>query len=288
MKYISFSQYNTYTGCPWHWKKIYIDGIRIDSPNIHFIFGTALHHVLQTYLTLFYVKSEKEANELDAPKLLLDTMIREFKKYEESVGNNDFVSANDLAEYYTDGVNIIDWFKKHRRDYFSKKGWKLVGCEVPLNYELLPGVQFIGYLDIVLENEIENKVKIIDFKKSYMGWKDKAKKDPMKRGQLQLYKYFYSKINNIKQSNIDVEFLILKQKIFDYGEFTAKRIQKFIPPQSEITLKKTFELFNNFVKTVFVNGDYNSDIIYEKLPSDSACKYCPFSNLPEHCDKNGK
>lgn len=287
MKYVSYSQYSIYNSCQWHWKLTYIDGNKLDSPNIHNIFGSALHSVLQTYLTQFYISSESEANKLDTSKLLMNNMISEFKKYEER-GCKDFVTPNELSEYYTDGINILSWFKKHRKDYFSKKGWKLVGCEIPLNYKIMSGVEFIGYLDIVLENEIENKIKIIDFKKSYMGWKDKHKKDPIKRGQLQLYKYFYSKVNNIPVDNIDVEFLILKQKIFDYGEFTAKRIQKFIPPQSEITLNKTFSLFNTFVKDIFNNGEYNLEKKYLKKPSKDTCMYCPFNNLLELCDKNGK
>lgn len=283
MKYVSYSQYNVYNTCPYQWKLNYIDNHKITSPNVHYIFGTSLHSVLQLYLTQFYVKSEKTAMELDTSKLLQDKMISEFKKYQ-SDGYEDFVTANELSEYYMDGVHILEWFKKHRKEYFSKKGWKLVGCEVPLEFEVRPGIKFIGYLDIVLENEMTGKTKIIDFKKSYRGWTPNQKKDPVKRGQLQLYKHFYSKSFNKNIDDIDVEFLIMKQKIYEYGEFTPKRVQRFSPPQSSITIKKISNSFYKFVDEVFINGEYNIEKKYYKLPSDKNCKYCPFAKT-NYCDQ---
>ena len=284
MKHVSYSQYNVYRTCPHQWKTIYIDGHRISAPNIHFIFGTALHEVLQLYLTHFYVKTEKDANELDAQTLLQEKMIGEFDKYK-SEGYENFTTANELSEYYMDGVHIIDWFKKHRKDYFSKKGWKLVGCEVPIDLEIRPGITFVAYLDIVLENDITGKVRIVDFKKSYRGWSPNQKKDPVKRGQLQLYKHFYSKKFNKNLDDIEIEFIILKQKIYNYGDFAPKRVQRFAPPQSGVTIKKLSKDFYKFVDEVFnEDGTYNTNLEYKKIPSDKNCKYCPFAKT-EYCDQ---
>ena len=37
-----------------------------------------------------------------------------------------------MREFFEDGIAILEWFKKKRSRYFSKKGTYLVGCEVPL------------------------------------------------------------------------------------------------------------------------------------------------------------
>ena len=81
MKYVSFSQYNIYTSCPFNWKLNYVDKRRIPSASIHLVFGTAMHDALQGYLTVFYTQTVKAANELDVNSILLNSMLRELEEY---------------------------------------------------------------------------------------------------------------------------------------------------------------------------------------------------------------
>lgn len=282
MNYVSFSQYNIWTTCPKQWKITYIDGLKLSEPNIHLIFGTALHITIQKYLEVYYLETKKAANDLNLNNILLNNMIKdiEVRKNEHLV---DFVSQAELLEYYQDGVLILEWFKKHSSEYFNKKQFKLIGIELPLDLELQPGLKFIGKLDFVLKDIRNNNIKIIDFKKSYRGWKKSEKNSQTKRGQLQLYKQFYSEIYNIPTKNIDIEFMILKQKIFNHGNYPAKRIQVFSPPSSDITLKKVKAQFMNFVNTVFKDGEINRDIDYPAKPSKKNCQYCPFRNNKDLC-----
>jgi hypothetical protein len=286
MNYISFSQYNVFKACPQQWKIIYLDKIRPSYSNIHLVFGTAIHVTLQTYLQTYYTQTEKLANDLDLNSILLDTMVSEIDKIQEndpSIVLENYISKNDLNEYYSDGVQILNWFKKHRGKYFSKKNIELVGIELPLDILVQPNLNFTARLDLVLKDNRDNSIRIVDFKKSYRGWQKSEKDNPMKRGQLQLYKQFYSEIYNVPLKNIDIEFMILKQKIFNYGDFPAKRIQIFSPPSSEITLKKVKKEFMEFVDTVYTNGEPNLNYEFKATPSKKSCQYCPFKDNKDLC-----
>jgi len=283
MKHVSYSQYNVFTSCPFHWKLVYIDGNRIPSASIHLIFGSALHRVLQEYLDTFYKKTSGDADSLDINSMLLTYMLDELESYKKH-GLEDATNPGELKEYYMDGVKILNWFKKHRGDYFNKKGYELLGYELPLDVNLSNGAKFVGKLDMVIKDKTRKKVRIIDFKKSYRGWNDNAKKDPVKRGQLQLYKAFWSEVNNVSLENIDVEFMILKQKVNEASEYPSarRRVQIFEPPSSEITLKKIKKQFLEFVNCVIKDGEY-VDQEYKATPSVDNCKWCPFRDRKDVC-----
>ena len=284
MKHVSYSQFNTFKTCPYQWKLIYIDKHKIPSASIHLIFGSALHKVLQEYLEMFYKHTAKKADEMDLDDLLVSYMIEEVETYRKH-GLENVTNSEELTSYFLDGVKILEWFKKHRGDYFSKLGYELLGCEIQLNVELNNGANFTGKIDIAIKDKKLNTIKIIDFKKSYRGWNKDAKDDPTKRGQLQLYKQFWSEKFNVPIENIEIEFLILKQKIFEQSEYAAakKRVQRFSPPSGKATLKKIKSEFMTFAETVIKHGDYNLDIEYIPSPSKYNCNYCPFKTRKDLC-----
>jgi len=282
---ISYSQYSTWKQCPWKFKLSYIDNNRIFAPNIHLIFGSSIHLTLQKYLSIFYMTNEKKANELNMFKFLKEAMISEYNKYLKK-GHIDFTTLDEFNEFYADGVEIINFFKKRRADYFPKKDHVLIGCEVPINYKLKDELVFNGYLDVVIKNIKTHRIKIIDFKKSYSGWRPKAANDKVKRSQLQMYKIFYSKEFNIPINNIDVEFLILKQKVYETPMgFPGKRIQRVVPPTGKITMNVVNKNINEFVDIIFDDGVYNKDSEYIKNPDINICKWCPYNLRPDLCQK---
>ena len=57
MSRISYSQISMYNECPFKWKLNYVDKLSIRESNIHLIFGTAMHEVLQTYLEIMYYET---------------------------------------------------------------------------------------------------------------------------------------------------------------------------------------------------------------------------------------
>ena len=156
--------------------------------------------------------------------------------------------------------------------------------ELPLEYNMRENVKFIGRIDCAIRHVATKSIKITDFKKSMRGWNDNAKKDPYKRGQLQLYKRFYSQQFNLDPNKIAIEFLIFKQKIFENSDYPSKRIQRYSPPDSERTINGIVREFEGFVDAVFnKDGSHKVDAEYEKKPSKYNCNYCPFKNRKDIC-----
>ena len=86
----------------------------------------------------------------------------------------------------------------------------------------------VGYLDIVILDEIHNTLKIYDIKTSTRGWNKWMKADKNKTQQLLLYKQFQSKQYGVPIENIEVEYFIVKRKLWENLDFPQKRVQKFI------------------------------------------------------------
>ena len=283
MKKVSYSQYSQWDKCPYKWKLNYIDNLRQFTDSIHTMFGTSMHEVLQTYLTVMYNDTVKMADALPLEKMLLTRMKRNYQQIMEKNGGEVFCEQSDMEEFYKHGLSILDWFKKRRGNYFSKKGYELVGIEVPINYDLPNGVKFIGYIDVLLYNTVTQKYKIIDIKTSTMGWNKWMKADKNKTDQLLLYKQFYGAQHDIPLDKIDVEYFIVKRKLYEGLDFPQKRVQKFSPANGKPSINKVVNNLNQFLQESFIDGEYNTDHTYIQRPSKKNCKYCEF-NQTEHCD----
>ena len=287
MKKVSYSQYSQWDKCPYKWKLNYIDNLRQFTDSIHTMFGTSMHEVLQTYLTVMYNDTVKMADALPLEKMLLTRMKRNYQQIMEKNGGEVFCEQSDMEEFYKHGLLILDWFKKRRGSYFSKKGYELVGIEVPINYDLPNDVKFIGYIDVLLYNTVTQKYKIIDIKTSTMGWNKYQKADKNKTDQLLLYKQFYGAQHDIPLDKIDVEYFIVKRKLYEGLDFPQKRVQKFSPANGKPSINKVVNNLNQFLQESFIDGEYNTDHTYIQRPSKKNCKYCEF-NQTEHCDAGVK
>ena len=131
---ISYSQMSMYGDCPLRWKLNYVDKVSMFEHNIHLIFGTAMHEVLQKYLEIMYYDTAKNADLMNLEEMLRDKLIEQFKLAEEQDGKAP-CTKEELMEFFDDGILIIDFFKKRRNQYFSKRDYELVGCEVPIEVE---------------------------------------------------------------------------------------------------------------------------------------------------------
>ena len=283
MKKISYSQYNQWVTCPHKWKLNYIDELRQFTDNIHTMFGTSMHEVLQTYLTVMYNDTAKMADALPLDKMLLHRMKTNYTDIMQRNGGEVFCEQEDMEEFYQHGLNILDWFKKKRGMYFSKRGYELVGVEVPIKYDMSNGIKFIGYMDVVIYDTVRDKYKIIDIKTSTMGWNKWAKADKNKTDQLLLYKQFYGAQNDIALDKIDVEYFIVKRKLYEKVDFPQRRVQTFTPANGKPSINKVINNLNKFINESFIDGEYNTEHIYIKNPSKKNCRFCEF-NQTEYCD----
>jgi hypothetical protein len=269
-----------YSDCPLRWKLNYVDKLKISESNIHLIFGSAMHEVLQTYLNIMYMDSVKNADTLDLNKMLRDKLIEQFKQAEEEDGKPP-CTKEELMEFFDDGVLIIDFFKKRRGEYFSKRDWELIGCEIPIDVDLKNNVKIVGYLDVVMRHIPTDSIKIIDIKTSTMGWNKWMKKDENKTQQLLLYKQFYSKQYDHPIERIEVEYFIVKRKLWEKAQFPQKRVQKFAPASGKPSMNKVNTRLLKFVNEAFTEGGEKKDDMVA-TPSKKACKWCEFKNT-EHC-----
>ena len=279
---ISYSQLSIFSECPLHWKLKYIDDLAMQEPSIHLLFGTAMHEVIQTWLEVMYHDSIKNADKLNLEQRLHDKMYERFQIDKEAYGKNP-CTLEEMKEFFNDGVAILDFVKKKRADYFQKRQYELVGCEVPIEVMLKKDIKMVGYLDIVLKHKPTDTITIIDIKTSTRGWNKWMKADKNKTQQLLLYKQFYSKQYDVPIENIDVEYFIVKRKLWENTDFPQKRVQKFVPASGTVSMNKVNNGLNLFLENAFDDkGEYRTDKIFA-LPSKKACRFCEFKNT-EYCD----
>ena len=291
-KGISFSQLTIFNSCPHRWKLQYKDRIKAFTSSIHTVFGTAIHEAMQKYLGVMYSSSGAEADRLDLVEVFQEKFMEEYKKQYTTNNKQHFSSADEMREFFEDGVEILSWLKKKRSKYFSKRGWHLVGCEVPIVIQpnkMYNNVLYNGFLDVVMYHEPTNTFKIIDIKTSTRGWREKEKKDENKQFQLILYKHFFSEQYNVPVDSISVEFFIVKRKVMDWDDekilspHQAYRVQIFTPASGKIKITKAKEALNNFIKKCFTTSGEVRDDEYPKVVSKWNCSYCPFKEDRQNC-----
>ena len=287
MKRISYSQYSQWDVCPWKWKLNYVDKLSTFTDNIHTLFGTSMHEVLQTYLTVMYEDTIKMADALPLDKMLLKRMKTNYTEIMGKNGGEVFVEQHDMEEFYNHGLLILEWFKKKRGMYFSKKGYELVGIEVPIDYKMNDGIKFIGYIDVLIHDTVRDRYKIIDIKTSTMGWNKYQKADKNKTDQLLLYKNFWGAQNNVPLDKIDVEYFIVKRKLYENLDFPQRRVQTFTPANGKPSVNKVVNNVNRFVEDCFIDDKHNLEANFMKNPSKKNCRFCEF-NQTEHCDAGVK
>ena len=276
-KSISFSQLQMYSECPKKWSLQYKEGFKQFTSTIHTVFGTALHEVLQHYLTVLYEQSGTKADQINTSEMFEDLLREEYTKQYKSNNKQHFSSPDEIREFYEDGVEIIRDFSKNKSKHFSKRGWYLIGVEIPIvlnPHPKYPNIVYQGYLDAVLYHEPTNKIYIIDFKTSTWGWGDKEKKNEIKQFQLLLYKKYFSDHFKFPIDNIEIEFFIVKRKLRESEDFVIKRIQKFKPAAGKIKIKKAEDAMLNFIEEAFDQEGFKQ--IEHKPKINDNCKWCPF------------
>jgi len=287
-KVISYSQMSLWSSCPHKWALQYRDGHKIQEPSVNLIFGTAMHRAIQTYLETFYNESKTKADELDTVNIFLESFKEEYKVSFEKNKKAHFSSTVEMAEFYEDGIEILSYLKKNQNRYFTKRGWHLIGIELPISLtpnNTYKNVIYNGFLDLVLYNEETNSFYIYDIKTSRASWTDKAKKDETKQAQLILYKEFFSKTFNIPKDNINIEFFIVKRKLWENSDYPQSRVQQFKPASGKIKISKALASLNEFIESCFnLDGSYK-DVVHPQYATKENCKYCPFKNRADLCTK---
>ena len=83
--------------CPHKWKTAYIDDKREFTESIHTLFGTSMHEVIQTFLTVMYNDTVKLAEQLPLDDMLRTRMKRNFESALEQNGGVMFCEEKDMV-----------------------------------------------------------------------------------------------------------------------------------------------------------------------------------------------
>ena len=275
-----------YKTCPHNWYLQYVKKHKKFENSINLLFGTSLHEALQEYINVMYTVSGKAADSMDLVEFFKSRMVENYKESLEQTKGEHFVKPEEFKEFIEDGITILEYIRKKRSEFFSLKNEELIGIEIPITEEVvagMPNVLIIGSIDLVMRHKKTGKYKVYDIKTSTSGWKDKDKKDQTKLNQLLFYKHFYSKKLGIEPEMVDVEFFIVRRKVYEDAEFPIKRVQHVIPTQGKIKMKQAVEDLKAFVKEAFTPDGQHIDKAYPK--NTDGCKYCPFKNNKELCNK---
>lgn len=284
-KTISYSQMSMYRSCPHKWALQYKDGHYDDSPSIHFTFGTAMHEVIQDWLTVLYEESASKADEINLEEQFQSKFIALYQEEYKKNNNTHYSSPEELREFFEDGVAILDFIKKKRNQYFSKRGWHLAGIELPIVINVGRNLMYKGFIDLVLYHEPTNKFYIYDIKTSTRGWNDKAKKDENKQMQLVLYKKFFNEQYEIPLENIEVEFFIVRRKVWENSNYPIYRVQQHKPAAGRNKLNKANKILDEFITECFTPKGKYQEKEYPKIVS-SLCQWCPFNDDKNLCNKH--
>ena len=286
-KAISYSQLSMYRSCPKKWSLQYRDGHKTSEQSIHMTFGTAVHEAIQHYLDTMYDKSGAAADRIDIEEYFEDCFRKTYLKDYKKNKNVHFSNPAEMKEFFDDGMNILNYFKKKRNAHFTKKGWHLVQCELPMLVSpntTYKNVLYRGYLDVVMYHEPTNTIKIIDIKTSTRGWGAREKKNEDKQFQLILYKKFFAQQYDFPVENIDIEFFIVKRKLYESEDYVIPRIQIFKPASGKIKMSRAEKAMNQFIKDVFtLDAKFKEDVMIPN-PSKWNCGFCPYKNKKELCN----
>ena len=274
MSRISYSQFAKWDKCPYTWKLDYVDKLNTFKGNIYTLFGTAIHETIQAYLVCYYERTIKEADDLPLVDIFSYRLKENFKISKAQHGDEFPVTKEEMISFFNDGVVIIEEFLKRKSSHFPKKNTELVGIEVKLNYDLPRDMKFNGYMDVVLHNTKTGRIKIIDIKTATHGWNKYMKADKNKTNQLLLYKKFFSKERDIPIDKIEVEYLILKRKLYENIQYPQKRIQVFSPASGKPSINKVMTRLQEFIDECY---DEDGNIIahdYQKCEKFKKCRMC--------------
>ena len=290
MNKISYSQYSVWANCPHSWKLKYVDGVKLDDSSINTVFGTAMHEVIQDWLQHYvYQGKDTQAKSIDLYEPLKQKFISLFQEQTTTDANGNKVFLCDkktLTDFYNQGCQILSYMQQNRQKLFPSKDVELLGIEYPIAEEIRPGVNFVGFIDILIRNTKTGKITIYDLKTSRSGWTQDQKKDPVKLNQILLYKKFISEKFNTPLEMIGTEFVILKRMISESSPYPIPRVSSFEPSNGKPSVNKAWGHIEAFLNECFDNeGNYRTDLI-KANPGKDSCKYCIFNDKEVYCKES--
>jgi hypothetical protein len=281
---VSYSQFSMWASCPHKWYLTYVENKQPYQASIHTVFGTAFHETIQEYITVMYSESGAAADRMDLIGLFQSKFAEVYSKEYKAAGAH-FSDPVQMGEFFEDATAILNFIQKNRNKLFTIRKMRLLGIEIPLLLNVSNNIFLKGFIDFVLYDEELDKVYIYDIKTSTRGWSEAEKKDDSKIAQILLYKEYFSKQFGFDVEKIEVEYFIVKRKIWEQSEYSIPRTQSFKPASGKNKRKQAVENFQSFIKDCFDDSGKPQLKSYLKNVGESSCKWCPYKDSPDLCDK---
>jgi hypothetical protein len=267
-EHVSYSEIKVWKECGWRHKLVYVDKIQTfeESPHLHY--GTIIHDACEHYLKTKELKIDE----------MKQSLIEAWQKH--GFDSEDYIilqtNRAKLQGWEYKHSNIEEWLKFAEVSISAVPlflnetfpNWELVSAEEQL-YENIEDMQtkFKGYIDCIIKVPYKDKYKywILDWKTaSSKGWMLEKQRDFLMQAQLFLYKSFWGNKNNIKLTDINCAFILLKKvnKI-------EKACQLIKISSGPVTLDKSIKLVKNMINSV------NKNLF---LKNRESCKFCEFKN----------
>jgi len=282
---LSYSQMSMYWTCPYSWQLKYVNSIKTFSPSIHLVFGNAMHKTIQDWLDIRY-KDEQASNNINLSNELQQNIINQYKSDTEK--QEHFSTADDLNEFYLQGVSILQDIKNNVSKYFPTKNHKLIGIEMPIFTEsnANENVLMVGFIDLVILNTETGVYALIDIKTSGKGWGDFKKKEFKTNAQLLTYKQYFSKQYKVELDKIDIQFFVVKRILYEGSKYTQSRIQQHVPANGKVKLKELNTYIDAMIKSSFLDdGGINKTHKYPKTTNNNNCRFCDYKGS-KYCNKH--
>ena len=281
---VSYSQFSMWNSCPHKWYLTYVENKQPYQASIHTVFGTAFHETLQEYITTMYEVSGAAADRMDLEALFQSRFSAIYSEEYKKVGSH-FSSPQEMGEFYEDALAILNWVKKNRNILFSIRRMRLLGIELPLLLKVQNNLFYKAFIDFALYDEDLGKIYIYDIKTSTRGWSDTDKRDDAKISQVLLYKQYFAQQFDVDVEKIEVEFFIVKRKIWEQADYPIPRVQHFKPASGKNKRKQAVDNFQSFINDCFDEVGKPQIKSYLKNVGEKSCKWCPYNDKPELCDK---
>jgi len=281
---VSYSQFSMWASCPHKWYLTYVENKQPYQASIHTVFGTAFHETIQDYITTMYTESGAAADKMDLVALFQSKFAEVYAKEYKAAGSH-FSNAEEMGEFFDDAVAILTFIKKNRNRLFTIRKMKLLGIELPLLLKVANNLFYKAFIDFALYDEDLDKYYIYDIKTSTRGWSDTDKRDDSKISQVLLYKQYFAQQFNVDVEKVEVEFFIVKRKIWEQSEYPIPRVQSFKPASGKNKRNQALNNFQAFINDCFDDNGKPQIKSYSKNVGEKSCKWCPYNDKQDLCDK---
>lgn len=285
--HVSFSELKNWMDCPYRHKLLYIDNIKIDDNESHYLhYGSILHQTIENFLFTKFMDIDSMKQKLkeawDKHGFDSQEYIDKMKSKANSAGWN-YVHGS-LNDHISWAQNCLINLNSFLDDNFGN--WEMIHVEEQLfeetNHKLHfeENLKFKGFIDAILKSKkidkkgkIKEKYWILDWKTSNArGWSTEKIQDIKTWAQLAYYKKLWSKREIKDFKNIGCSFILLKKT---KGKNPIKKIDVSIGPKAIEKIDKVLSNHVNMRKNNFY------------IKNMKNCKFCEFKNT-EFCSSKGE